>query len=111
MVVAGATGISVGSAHTIAALLMPEVGGSGLGRVSTAAFLGEELFEGAECIVIGAPHPAGGEFSLWLERDTLTLRKLRTKLGAFPPSDEIRRNIRIDQEVHDSMFERPSIES
>src|ERR1700687_281976 len=109
MAIAGATGISGVSAHTIGSLLMQEVGGFGLGRISHSSFLGEEIFEGANCIIIGAPHPAGGELSLWIERDTLTLRKLRSKLGAFPPRDEISRSISIDQDIYYSVFERPTM--
>jgi hypothetical protein len=111
MAVAGATGISGGSAHTIGALLMREVGGFGLGQISQSSFLGEEIFEGADCVIIGALHPAGGELSLWIERNTVILRKLRSKPGPFPPSDEIRRSISIDKSIEDRVFERPNGET
>ncbi|QJR16205.1 hypothetical protein [Usitatibacter palustris] len=105
--VASATGISGGSAHTIGALLMPEVGGLGLDQLKGISFLGEERFEAANCLVI-AGSGWGAEVSLWIDRESLMIRKVRTKIGAHPPADEIRRNIQIDESIPDREFERPS---
>jgi len=107
MAIAGATGISGGSAHTIAALLMPDIGGFTLDRVLGSKVLGHEAVDGAECVVIAAPHPIGGKLSLWVHEATMTLRKLVTDLGRFPPGEEIHRDIEIDGLIEDHELERP----
>src|SRR5258708_13272510 len=60
MAVAGATGISAGSAHTIGALLIPEVGGFQLQDLENLSVVREEAVEGVRCIVIqGIPSGIG----------------------------------------------------
>ncbi len=107
MAVAGATGISGGSAHTIGGLLMPEIGGFTLDRIRGSRVLCHETFEGAECIVVRAPHPVSGELSLWVDYESMTLRKLMTDHGSFPPGEEIRREIEINAIIQDHEVERP----
>lgn len=113
MAVAGATGISGGAAHTIGSLLIPEeVGGLSISELRDASIIGGgETFDGADCLLISAPHPIGGEISLWVERKTFILRKVRTDLRRFPPGEEIRRSIIINQVIDDGVFERPSCET
>jgi hypothetical protein len=107
MAIAGATGISGGSAHTIGGLLMPDIGGFTLDRVRGWKVVGRETLEGEECVVVCATHPMGGEFSLWVQPDTMTLRKQKTKLGEFPAGEEIRRDIEINGNIEDSELRRP----
>lgn len=49
LALAGATGVSDGSAHTIPALLLPEVGGRKLTSLVGARLLGQEEIDGVEC--------------------------------------------------------------
>src|SRR6185312_7432132 len=53
MAIAGATGISGGSAHTIPRLLIPELtGGWGLTDLEDVLHVGEQLIEGIRCLAI-----------------------------------------------------------
>lgn len=108
MTIAGATGISGGSAHTIGGLLLPELSGLTLHRVRGAKVLGREPFEGAECVILQAPHRVAGKLSIWIHEETMTLRKLVTHYESHPPAEEIRRNIEIDGPIADTELERPS---
>ena len=108
MAVAGATGISAGSAHTIGALLIPEVGGFRFHDLEEISLVREDLFEGARCIVVGGTHPRSGEVLLWIEPDNFWLRKY-SRSGKFP-SEEIRRNIHVNDIVSEAEFERSKSE-
>jgi hypothetical protein len=106
MAVAGATGISVGAAHTIGRLLLPEVGGVSLLDLIHARFKEETEVDSVSCYCISARHPKGPELELWVETDTLVIRKLIKDYGEVP-TEEFRQNISVDQQVDVSVFGMP----
>lgn len=106
MAVAGATGISSGSAHTIGRLLFPEVNGLSLMDLVGPFRKRERQFQGVTCYCIGAKHPRGPTLELWIEKKTLLLRKLVHNAGKVP-SEELRQGIRVDQPVKNSIFAVP----
>ena len=106
MAVAGATGISSGSAHTIGRLLLPEVGGLSLMDLVAPTCKKERLFQGTACYCIGAKHPTGPTLELWIEKKTLLLRKLVHNARKVP-SEELRQAIRVDRPVKKSIFAKP----
>lgn len=108
LAIAGATGISGGSAHTIGSLLMPEIGGLRFTELHDFRIRGREAFEGHDCIVAESPLPGGGGLILWIHRDSMTLRKVVTKHPSFPPGEEIRRDIEIDAAIDDRELNRPA---
>lgn len=108
MAIAGATGISGGSAHTIGALLMPGIGGRTFPKLHDFRIRGREALEGLDCVVAEAPYPNGAEVAVWIHRDTMTLRKLRTKHPSLPAGEEIRSDIEIDVVIDDRELSRPA---
>lgn len=106
MAVAGATGISVGAAHTIGRLLFHEVGGVSLLDLTDPRFNEETEIDGLSCYSVIARHPKGPELELWIETDTLVLRKFIKGYGEVP-TEELRHNIRVDEQVDLSVFGIP----
>ena len=105
MAVAGATGISRRSVRTIASLLFREVGGVRITDLTSAAMADDEDFEGTRCHVVRAQDPRDHAPTLWIDHTTLTIRKIAR--GGEYPSEEIRRNIRLNEPIDAQIFARP----
>lgn len=101
--VARATGISAGSAHTIGRLLLPEVGGLSILDLVSPRLEEETDIDGITCYSITAQHPKGGERELWIEKDTLLLRKV-INLETTARTEEVRENIRINEPIESGLF-------
>jgi|HubBroStandDraft_2_1064218.scaffolds.fasta_scaffold55912_1 hypothetical protein len=106
LALAGATGISLGSAHTVAALLMPaEISGPRLNDLAGLELLGERAIDGRDCYQLSGRYPetspedherartselqmTGRRFSrpryspssFWIEKDTLLLRRIESRI-------------------------------
>jgi hypothetical protein len=76
MAVAGATGISRGSAHNIATLLLPHTGPSTLSRLRRVRTLPSCVVGGTYCIGISGQHPVGGQVRAYFGARDLLLRKV-----------------------------------
>nr|WP_143028984.1 hypothetical protein [Massilia sp. PDC64] len=104
LAVAGATGISKGTAHTIGNLLLECVGGFSLSMLNRPRFRRSREFHGDYCGRITGIHPGGGRVTLWFGASDLLLRKIvrhRTR------SEEVRKNIRTDQSIDQAVFHMP----
>lgn len=107
MAVAGATGISYGTVHTVSDLMLPgEFGGSLLKSLTKVSLLGEEVFEGAPCYRIKG---IDGDESveLWVGKVDLLLRRMRReeKRGDdLSIKEEIRRKIQVGQPIAEIVF-------
>lgn len=108
LAVAMATGISCGSAHTIGSLLLTSVGGLALQDLRRPRFRASRHFGGISCTVISAIHPTGGRVTFWFGRDDLLLRRV---ISHRERSEEVRLNVRANEEVSDASFEVPNAES
>jgi hypothetical protein len=106
LAVAGATGISGGSAHTIARLLLPEIGGFSLSKLADVNLEREAEVEGALCYELTGVHPRGGPHTLWIGKSDLLLRKLSERVRDSP-SEEIRSAIIVDADLEPSVFGIP----
>jgi len=104
--VAGATGISSGSAHTIGRLLLPEIGGLSLMDLVGPFRKRQCRLNGVTCYWISAKHPRGPRLEIWIEKKTLLLRKLRHNAGDVP-GEELRQNIRVNRPLKKSIFRVP----
>ena len=109
MAIAGATGISAGSAHSIGRLLVPEVTGFSLLDLFDAVFEGETEVDGTLCWTIRAKRQKGSEMVLGIEKGTLLLRRCAETLGKVP-SEELRENIRLNGPLDDQLFAVPKNE-
>ena len=77
MALAGATGVSGGSAHTIPRLLLPDaIGGWVITQVVNPRCEGEELVAGRACLKIVTKHPFGSPLTLWIDKETHLVRQL-----------------------------------
>lgn len=103
MAIAGATGVSRGSAHTVPELLLQDVGGFSLFELEKVGSKGEERFEGEDCYVLEGNHPTGDAWRLWISKKDSLLRKLRIKRGA-EFTEEIHRDIKIEAAIPEAIF-------
>jgi hypothetical protein len=101
--VAGSAGVSSGSAHNIARLLLHEVAGLSILDLVNPRLGDDAMVGGAACHFVRAQLPKGGERELFFERDSLLLRRVRTIRGNIP-TDELRRDIRVNQPLDDALF-------
>ena len=106
--VAGATGVSAGSAHTIATLLMPRLwddsdfGGSVL-DLSSPRLLADETVDHVPCHHLGGLSRRGDPIELWLGVEDHLLRRFDTTHGDFHTS-EIHRDVRVDAAIAPETF-------
>ncbi len=103
LAIAGATGISSGSAHTIARLLLPQVGGLSILDLLNPRFNDATAIDGTDCHSISAQFPEGGEQELWVEKGTLLLRKVIDS-RASARSEEVRENICVNEVLEGKLF-------
>lgn len=115
LAIAGATGVSSGSAHTVPRLLLAdEVSGFSVSELKNTSLLGEEVFEGVLCYHIKGAHPHGQIHELWIGKSDLLLRKVR-QVTKEPDKttieEEIHRNIHVNELIATSLFDyKPPIE-
>lgn len=103
--IAGATGVSRGSALTVIRMLLPkEITSATLSELSDPKLVGEEMFEGTLCYRVHGRNRRGDEYQLWIGKADLLLRRyLWPILGKT--SEEIRRDIRINADLPRDVFE------
>jgi hypothetical protein len=106
--VSGVAGISSGSAHHIARLLL-DVDGLSILDLTDARIINDEVIDGAICHRISALLPRGGERRLSFERNSLLLRRIQTHCGKIS-SDELHREIRTNLPLNDALFDIESPE-
>jgi hypothetical protein len=104
MAVAGATGVSLGSAYTVPELLLKGTGGFSLTELARLTLKGQERFEGEECYVLEGYHPSGEAWQLWVGKTGFLLRKLRTRRANGEFEEEIHRDIRVDAPIADETY-------
>jgi outer membrane lipoprotein-sorting protein len=106
MAVAGATGISRGSARTLYALLISDqIWGFSLTELTKLSLKGEEVFEGEECYVLEGYHPNGEPWKLWISKRDSLLRKLKTPTTNGEFIEEIRRGIKVNGKVAETIYQ------
>ncbi len=104
MAIAGATGVSRGGAHTIPALLMADVGGFILPHLERLK-LEETECDGTACYRISAHHPYGDLYKVDISCDDLLIRRVNEPDSDGVASDEIRREIRVDEPIDEQDFQ------
>ncbi|HLX22657.1 MAG TPA: hypothetical protein VKR38_04855, partial [Usitatibacter sp.] len=107
LAIAGATGISSGSAYTISQLLMPKPDGS-LAALEELSVAESESVDGVTCNVIsGKLLRASAETHLFVDPETSILRRVDSRFDRFS-SQEVRRHIKVNAEIEVSRFRMPS---
>jgi Predicted periplasmic protein (DUF2092) len=111
LAVARATGVSGGSAHTIATLLMLKIWttpfGVSLPNLASPKLIGIETVEGAECYHIAGTAAWGGQYDLWIGTNDHLLRKLARAI-ADAPEVELHRDIEINEAIAAESFSPPT---
>jgi hypothetical protein len=108
LAISGASGLTSGASHTIPRLLIDEMVGFVLTDLTNLSLEGSDVFEGQECFVIKGIHPMGDTNELWIGKTDFLLRKLKTvhKFADFSAiSQEIHRNIRLNEEIPVEIFD------
>jgi hypothetical protein len=108
MAVAGATGISSGSAHNIGHLLLAQIGGSRFADLDKLSLRNDETVEGVRCRLLHGSVPgADADVTLFVDPETLIIPRIDTRFAQFS-SQEIRRNIRINEAIDPARMSRPN---
>ena len=108
MAIAGATGISSGTAHTIGALLFAEVSGFTLLDLERPRFRRNRTIQGVPCVCVSGLHPRGGRCTAWFGAEDMLLRRLyRSKFNA----EELRFNPSPAATFAPEDFDAPSVEA
>lgn len=80
LAVAGATGVSRAAAHTIPALLLPDiVGGWRITDIESVSVTRNQVIEGREYLRIRGEHPSGSPVIIWIDPDTHLIRRVETR--------------------------------
>lgn len=109
IVIAGATGISRGSAHTIGSLLLKDIGGFSCFRdLRRPRFRQMQDWDSVPCYRVSGLHPSGHRYTLWIGQHDLLLRRI---LRHERNREELRRNIRINEPIPEETFAVPQLES
>jgi hypothetical protein len=105
--VAQSTGVSRGSSHTIARLLMDGIGGLGYSDLINVRLKETAQLDGLECRVLLADHPLrAAKYELWIECERGVLRRRIAEHGNWT-SLESREDIRVDEPIDSRVFAQP----
>lgn len=104
MAVAGATGISQGTAHTIGGLLLECVGGFSFSMLQRPLFRSARNFDGVACYRVSGVFPPIGRFTLWVGMQDLLLRKV---VNHSHRKEEIRFKIEVNKPINPEVFGVP----
>jgi hypothetical protein len=108
--VAGATGISGGSAHTIARLLIGSVGGRRLSDLRDWTVVEDSVFDGIACHRVVGMHRLGEPWELEIERESGWLRSLSHGVGSAWTSRQMRHDIHVNEELPRDTFALPVVQ-
>jgi hypothetical protein len=103
LAIAGATGASWGSAHTIPTLLTDQVGLVRLDELKRLRMMGNETVGGVDCLVLIGYFASGEECKVWVGRDDYLIRRIEERSETMK-REEVRTNIAINKELADSRF-------
>lgn len=107
LALAGATGVSSGSAHTIPSLLMPaEVGGRLITDLQAAKLANKQMLGQHSCLTIKALH-ADDPITIWIDEESFLVRRIdsMTKFDDFTTTDSTVYDPVVDQEVDPKSLE------
>jgi hypothetical protein len=103
LAVAGATGASCDTAHTIPRLLTDDVGGFRLDEIQELKILGNDTADGVECVVLVGRYRNVPERKIWVGRTDHLIRRIEERSEGMM-REEVRTQIVVNQETPDSRF-------
>lgn len=105
LAVAGATGASCDTAHTIPRLLADDVGGVRLDEIQDLKILGNDTADGVECVVLVGHYRNVPERKIWVGRTDHLIRRIEDRSQVMT-REEVRTQIVVNQEIPDSRFSK-----
>ena len=105
LAIAGATGVSSGSAHRIGRLLIPAMGGLSILDLVDLRQGMDTVVDGTPCHSVAARYPksATPDMEFVIENDTLLIRRIKTTASGLSAT-ELRHSIRVNEPIDDAMF-------
>jgi outer membrane lipoprotein-sorting protein len=103
LAVAGATGASADTAHTIPRLLTDDVGGVRLDEIQNLKILGNDTADGVECVVLVGHYRNVPERKIWVGRTDHLIRRIEDRSQGMM-REEVRTQIVVNEEIPDSRF-------
>lgn len=103
LAVAGATGVSWGTAPTIPRLLTDEVRTVRLDELNRLRLLANEPMDGIDCFVLIGYFATGEECKVWVGRGDYLIRRIEER-SETTKRVEVRTRIAVNQEISDSRF-------
>lgn len=107
LALAGATGVSGGSAHKVPALLLPkEVGGRRLTDITEAKRVEDAKIDKLDCFRIEGKY-ADSQMTLWIDQKTFLVRRIdaQTKFDDFRAEETTTYDSAIDEDIPDKKLE------
>jgi hypothetical protein len=104
MAIAGATGVSKGSALTVSNMLMPEIAAFSLTALEDL-HIREDVFEGARCYCIRGQNSHGNPHDVRIGIDDHLLRSVSSTRPNGVVSHAIRRQIHVDSPIDEHAFQ------
>jgi hypothetical protein len=108
--VAGATGVSSGSAHTIPSLLLPDqITGAKLSAMIDLARLPDESLDGTPCFKVQGKYGFGNQpRTVWLEKATFLVRRIAGGTGLAKNTTDYRPEVNKDIPAKELELNAPS---
>lgn len=103
LAISGAKGVSGGASYTVPAMLLATEPVFASERLTVQAITEAET-EGIDCYCVVAFDPLKRPYRLYIGRDDRLLHRVSSSVMEGSTSDEIRRAIRTDQPIEDSIF-------
>lgn len=112
MGIAGASGVSSGSAQTIPYLLMAQMSGFNLTKLTKLSLVGTETFDDELCYRING-RSLGSMYEIWISKRDFLVRKVRTRIKFdtyLSTKEEIHRAVKVNAPIAREVFNfRPPI--
>ena len=108
--IAGATGVSSGSAHTIPTLLLPDqITGAKLSAMTDLTRLPDETLDGTPCFKLEGKYGFGNQpRTVWFEKATFLLRRIAGQSGLNKSTTDYRPEVNKEIPVKELEFNAPS---
>jgi hypothetical protein len=88
--VAGATGVSAGSSHTVPRMLMPDtISGSSLADFRDAVVTSIDSVNGHDCYRVAGALSSGRATTMWIDRETFLVRRIDEGLETLGDGTEV----------------------
>jgi outer membrane lipoprotein-sorting protein len=104
MAIAGATGVSHGSALDISNLLMDDIGGLQLDMLKNYRIVGNENVDDVDCVILSGYYKDGTEQQIWVDKKDYVVRRIVEIEKGVTTREATLHDIKLNMELSDSSF-------